>query len=276
MIRWIGQVVALPLQALEFMVSIVPVINPFPLCRAIWALTKDPVYAQKLIVHFVKQEGIDSARFFAEKAFAVCPDGAIAGVIGQLELQLGEIPDNAIGWLRRAKENPNLKNPDGLLGLEISLSRQVEEMDCAAIVKTVLSRNDLPINLTQLALFVQAHLLLKAEQWDQALQIADQILSIQEVPLARWIRWVVYSATQQQQPAQREFHLFSHKNSGPLYDALLASGYFYLGQVDRCREHLLKARQAGIPDRLIRMTNPDLARSLAELPLQTETPEAAS
>jgi hypothetical protein len=276
MMRWLGQLVALPLKVLLIVVSIVPVFDRLPLYRAIWALTGDPHYGRNLILLLAQRKGMEAARSLAEEAFAACPDGSIAAMIGQIELEAACDPDRAVAWMVRAKEYPGLINPDGLLPLELSLSHLAPGIDCSTIVESILVRNDLPMNLTLLAMITKAQLFLKAGQWDPALQIADRVLSINEVPLAHWIRWVVYSATQRSQLAQREFQQISSKSLGPLYDAILASGYLYLGDAGRCREQLLKIRQAGIPDRLIRLADPNLAGPLSELPPMVESTEAAS
>jgi hypothetical protein len=51
-----------------------------------------------------------------------------------------------------------------------------------------------------------------------------------------------------------------------MYNALIARGYLFLGDQERCREHLFKFRQSGAPDRILLVTDPDLAKPLSELP----------
>jgi tetratricopeptide (TPR) repeat protein len=274
--RWLGQLVAIPLTALEFLTSIVPIIDRFPIWRAIWALTRNPEYAQKLILGHINRSGLDAGRAFAEEAFNICPDGSIAAVIGSFEFHMSENPETALAWLRRARNHPDLQNSDGLLSLELLLSEQYPEMDCGAIVESILSRNDLPMNLTLLALFYKSKMLLKAGQWEAALEIADRILLINEATLAHWVRWTACSALGQSRQAQQELQRFSPKNLGNMFDVFLASGYLYLGDIEKCREHLLRARQAGVPGRAIQRVNPELVGILSELPPQNESSEAAS
>ena len=119
MMRWLGQLVALPLKVLLILVSIVPVFDRLPLYKAIWALTRDPYYGRNLILLLAQKQNLNAARSFAEEAFAVCPDGSIAAMIGQLELDTGFNPERAAMWLQRAQDHPDLGNPDGLLLLEL-------------------------------------------------------------------------------------------------------------------------------------------------------------
>jgi tetratricopeptide (TPR) repeat protein len=276
MIQWLGQLVALPLKVLLILVSIVPVFDRLPLYRAIWALTRDPYYARNLILLLAQRRGMEAARSFAEEAFAACPDGSIAAMIGQLELDAALDLDRALSWQRRARKYPGLRNPDGLLLLELFLGSHIPNLDIHRIVESILARNDLSMDLTRMALFAKAQLDLKAGRWDQALQIANHVLSISEIPLAHWILWVAYSALQEPQLVSREFQRLSLKTLGPLYDAIMARGYLYLGDRNRCREHLLRCRQAGIPDGILLLNEPDLAGPLAELPPVSESSEVPS
>lgn len=276
MIRWLGQLVALPLKVLLILVSIVPVFDRLVLFRAIWALTRDPYYGRNLILLLAQKQGLDAARSFAEEAFAVCPDGSIAAMIGQLELEAALDLDRSLAWQRRAREYPGLRNPDGLLLLELSLGNHVPNLNIGRIIESILSRNDLSMDHTRIALIMKAQVDLKAGRWDNAGLIAERLLSVSEVPLAHWILWVVYSGLQETDCAAYEFQRFSANMLGPLHDAIIASGYLYLGDSNRCREHLLKCRQAGIPDRILLLHNPDLARPLSELPPMAESTEAAS
>jgi hypothetical protein len=237
MMRWLGQLVALPLKVLLIVVSIVPVFDRLPLYKAIWALTRDPYYARNLILLLAHRKGLASARLLAEEAFAACPDGSIAAMIGQIELEAACDPGRAAAWLNRAKEYPGLKNPDGLLPLELSLSPLDPNKDSCEIVDSILARKDLSMDLTRMALITKAQQDLKAGQWDRALQIADQLLAVSDIPLAHWIRWVGYSAVQEPAIAEREFQRLSANTLGPLFDAIIASGYLYLGDRMRCREH---------------------------------------
>jgi hypothetical protein len=276
MIRWLGQLVALPLKVLLILVSIVPVFDRLPLYKAIWALTRDPYYGRNLILLLAQRRGMEAARSLAEEVFTACPDGSIAAMIGQIELEAACDPGRAAAWLNRAKEYPGLKNPDGLLPLELSLSPLVPGLDCHRVVDSILARNDVSMDLTRVALITKAQQDLKAGQWDRALQIADQLLAVSDIPLAHWIRWVGYSASREPALAAQEFQRLSASTLGPLFDAIMASGYLCLGDKDRCRGHLLKCRQAGIPDRIVQMNDPDLAGLLAQLPPVVESTEAAS
>lgn len=276
MIRWLGQLVALPLKVLLILASIVPIFDRLPLYRAIWALTHDPYYGRNLILLLAQRQGLDAARSFAEEAFAACPDGSIAAMIGQLEAEAALDLDRALAWLRHAREYPGLRNPDGLLLLELFLSNHIPNLDPNRVIESILSRTDLSMDLTRVALITKAQLDLKAGQWDRALQTADQMLAVSEVPLAHWIRWIVYSASQEPALAEQEFRQLSANTLGPLFDAIMARGYLFLGDRNRCREHLLKCRQSGIPDRILLLNEPDLAGPLSELPPMAESTEAAS
>ncbi|NLH15936.1 MAG: hypothetical protein GX455_05105 [Phycisphaerae bacterium] len=276
MIRWLGQLVALPLKILLIVVSIVPIFDRLVLYRAIWALTGDPYYARNLVLLLAQRQGLETARTFAEEAFIACPDGSIAAMIGQLELDLGFDPDRAAMWLHRAKEHPDLGNPDGLLLLELSLSQHFPEMDRGRIVESILNRRDVSMDLTRVALLVQAQLDLKAGQWDKAGLTAERLLAISEVPPAHWILWVAYSGLHETDYAAYEFQQLSSTTLGPLYQAIIASGYHLLGDASRCREHLLECRKAGIPDRYILWNDPDLIGPLTELGPQMESSETVS
>jgi len=276
MMRWLGQLVVLPLKLLLIVVSIIPVFDRLPLYKAIWALTRDPYYGRNLILLLAHRKGLEAARSLAEEAFIACPDGSIAAMIGQIELEAACDPDRATAWLDRANEYPGLKNPDGLLPLELSLSPLVPNLDCRRVVDSILARKDLSMDLTRVALITKAQLDLKAGQWDRALQIADQLLAVSDIPRAHWIRWVAYSASQEPAVAAQEFQRLSANTLGPLFDAIMASGYMYLGDRMRCREHLLKCRQAGVLDYIVQMNDPDLAGPLAELPPVSESSEVPS
>jgi hypothetical protein len=274
MIRWLGQLVALPLKVLLIVVSIIPVFDRLALYKAIWALTRDPYYGRNLILLLAQRQGLDAARAFAEEAFAACPDGSIAAMIGQLELEAACDPGRAAAWLDRAQSYPGLKNPDGLLPLVLSLSPLLSGLDCRGVVDSILARNDLSMDLTRVALITKAQQDLKAGQWDNAGLIAERLLAISEV------RWPTGSVGRifslRRRTMSREFQQLTPNNLGHLYHAIIASGYHLLGNADQCREHLLECRKAEIPDRYILLNDPDLAGPLSELPPQMETQEAAS
>ncbi len=265
MIRFLGNLVALPLQLLLVIVSIVPIVDRQTLIRALWYLTRRPGYACSLILLAAQRQGIDAARQVAEQAFAICPDGSIIATIGQIELQAGFYLDRAAGWLQRARQAPALLDPDALLLFMLQLSDHIPNLSTQALVDGILSRNDLPMDLSRTALGIRAELALRQQRWAEAEDIAERILSIEDHPTGRWIFWVAAAGRQDAQEAQRQFQLIPRILLGNQYPILIANGYLYLGDLFQCHKYLRQALDAGVSEHRIRLHNPTLAEQVPYL-----------
>lgn len=159
-----------------------------------------------------------------------------------------------------AKEN-GYENPELLLQLELVLSDFFNEYDRVAVTEEILARRDLPAQVTLSALVSKANGFLEQQSWGEAEQIAERILSIQEQPDARMIKWVTCTAGGKRTCADEHLKRAQTQMPSPVFDMLLAQGWLFLGQVEGAMECLCRVDTSAL--RLQRSKSPlgVLARS---------------
>ena len=126
--------------------------------------------------------------------------------------------------------------------MELFLAEHLEDYDYPDVIEKILRRNDLPGQITRDALLGKAKLLLKTQQWDQAEVIADRILSIEENPNARWVKWVTTTARGDQIKAEAELKLTKGKMPAEALRGFMILGWLYMDDTNRANQ-LLKEFQ---------------------------------
>jgi hypothetical protein len=157
-------------------------------------LTAEAADGASVIVLAARGRGLDAGRQRAEAIFARRPDEQVAAAIGWMEASEARDLAAAAQWIERCRQ-AGCEDGPALLQLELSLSEHLEDYDYPELIERILSRNDLPGNITRDALLGKAKLLLRARQWDRAQEIAGRILAIEEHAIARWVAWVTAVAT---------------------------------------------------------------------------------
>ena len=239
MLRFLGKLAAVPVRMLANLAALVTFIDAEPLWTAAWKLGRKPQDGANWLFLKYSKYGLEAARELAKKILPRTKSCVFASAIAFIEYH-NRNPKAACLWADTAKK-VGYEEPETLLLLELILSDILEEYDSPQIVEQILSRNDLPGNVTLHALIVKANSLLDLQKWDQAEKIADRILAIQEQNDARIIKWVV--SLQRDDKAQADEHLQKARGKLPnsAFYPIIAQGLLCLGRKKEAMERLCKA-----------------------------------
>jgi hypothetical protein len=227
MFDFIFSILAQPVRFIAFLVAMSRIANPLALLRLAWDLGRDPQDAANIITITSAMHGIEAARDSARAMFDKTLDASIMASLAWREVQQGGNVRQARKWYDLAVEN-GVINLESLLPLKLFLSTHYNEFDKAATLEEILARNDLPMEFTRAAMLDKAAMLLKQKQWDEASEIADRVLAVEDHPHATWIKWVVTLAANE--GSATTLQALVEKQAPPGYaPLLLALGYLYTG-----------------------------------------------
>lgn len=243
MTRFFGRLIAVPIRLFAGVASLVTIFDPTSLWSACWKLSRDVGDGGKLLVLMVRKYGVSSIRGTAEKMLEEARDCQLAATMGFIEFGYREDIESVNRWVRMAREK-GYKNPELLLQLELVLSDFFDEYDRAAIVEEILGRNDLPAQVTLVALISKANGFLEKRRWGEAEQIAERILSIQEQPVARMIKWVTCTAEGKRTCADEHLKRAQGQMPSAVFEMLLAQGWLFIGQAGKAMEYLCRVGTA--------------------------------
>lgn len=235
--KFFGRIAAVPVRMAAQLASLVTVIDQLPLWSVCWKLSRNAQDGSKLLMQIAPKRGLMSARKLAEQMLAETQDCETAYTIGLLEYMYRQEFDSVEKWVRLAKEN-GYKNPESLLYLELVLSNYNPAFDREEIVERILSRNDLPAHVTLGALFEKMDGYLERQQWDEAEEIADRILGIQEQTNPRLAKWVVNAAKGNTQAAEQHYLKAKSKIPEERFNIIAAGYSLFLGRIDQAMECL--------------------------------------
>lgn len=238
--RLVGRFVAVPIRTLAELLEIVAVFDTLALRRVCWKLTQGVEDGKNLIVLVCRKHGVKHVRAVAEEILAETKDSEIAATMGALEYSFGHDVRRANGWLRMAKEN-GYKNQEMLLHLELLLSNFFEDYESEEIIEEILSRKDLPAGATLTALVWKAHRFLEEQRWEEADQVAERILGVQEQADAQIVKWVVSMKRGDKAQADKHFDRGKGKLPEGVFNYVVAGGWLCLGEVGKAMEWLYKS-----------------------------------
>jgi len=241
MSRLVGKLIAVLIRLIADVVDFLKIADPTSLRSITWKFSNDPEDGAKLLILVCRKRGIVRAREMAEEMIAQANDSLLAATMSWLEIQFGQGVEALKKWIEQAKKI-QAKRQELLLSLELYLSERSLEYDAAEIIEAILARNDLPMDFSRHALLEKAKLFLQAHQWDRASQLADRILDLEELPFARWIKWV---------DATDAFLL-----------SMTALGWFYVGDITQTMKLMHQAENTGakfeyISNQLTKLANSD-------------------
>lgn len=220
----------------------------------IWCISGDASDGNNVVVLTAQKKGIIAARQKAEVILDKTRDSLIAATMGFVEIHFCNDINAADGWIHKAKEL-ECKNPELLLRLELLLSDVIEEYDTEQIIDETLSRNDLPMDYTRTALIVRVERFLGGRLWDEADEILDKMLCIEENYEVCFPKWVTCMAKGEH--VQAEIYMEKMKGKVPegQLRVRLATGWIYLGDISRAMQYLKMAEQTGMKASTINMSN---------------------
>jgi hypothetical protein len=254
MIGFFRQLLAAPLRLLLWLLGFVPVIDRRIVSELIWRISGDPADGNSVVVLTAQKKGIIAARQKADAILNKTQDALIATTMGFVEIHLCNDISAANGWIYKAKEQ-QCKNTELLLRLKLLLSDVVEEYNTTEIVDEILSRNDLPMDYTRTALIVRIERFLGSRLWDEADEVLDRMLCIEENYEICFPKWVTCMAKDDH--VQAELYLKKMKNKVPegQLRLRLATGWIYLGDKNRAMQCLKMAERAGMKATIISQSN---------------------
>lgn len=256
MTRFFGRLVAVPIRLLADAASLVTIFDPTSLWSACWKLSRSAGDGGKLLVLMARKYGVASVRETAEKMLEETRDCQLAVTMGFIEFGYREDIESVNRWVKLAREK-GYRNPELLLALELALGEFVEGYDKPQIAEQILARNDLPAEVTLRALLVRALWLLEQQRWDEAEQIADKVLCIQEQGNARIIKWAACHKRAEHACGEIHFQKARQLLSPAIFNFMVAQGWFYMGQPKEAMEYLYQAKKRGI---MLERLNSDVAR----------------
>ncbi len=237
MITFIRHLIAAPVRLLAWANSFLRVFDPLKAAEAIWFLTGEAADGASVIDLAARSKGLDAARQRAEAIFARRPDEEVAAAIGWMEASEGRNLTAAAQWIERCRE-AGCEDGPSLLQLELSLSEHLEDYDYPELIERILSRNDLPGNITRDALLGKAKLLLRDRQWDRAQEIAERILAIEDHAVARWVGWVTAVAAGDDEAARTHYAQAAAGLQPEVFLGYEALGWLYVGDEEKAAEVL--------------------------------------
>ncbi len=237
MITFIRHLIAAPVRLLAWANSFLHVFDQARLAEALWFLTGDAADGANVIVLTARSKGLDAGRQRAEAIFARRPDEQVAAAIGWVEASEGGDLTAAAQWIERCRQ-AGCEDGPALLQLELSLSEHLEGYDYPELIERILSRNDLPGNITRDALVGKAKLLLRDRQWDRAREIAERILVIEEHAIARWVAWVTAVAAGDDEAGRTQYTQAAAGMRPEVFLGYEALGWLYVGDEKKAAEVL--------------------------------------
>ena len=264
MVQFLRDLLAAPFRVLAFLFGHVPVFNPLAFYRIVWRLSGDSDTGREMLIRTHEHKGLEAAESLAEILMAERPDAMIALVIGGINLYKAADATRAQGWIDKAR---SLKCRDEalLLWLEAAISDFIQPKRLERILDAILSRNDLPGAYTQMALFRQAELCLRNQEWDKAEAICDRICKIDKAAAAEWYYYVVDVARRYHEDEAILSRIFDKVDGHKHYLRNHAIFCWYLGAYNQSLNSLKLAYDNGITEVEIRNFNPAFARFIASL-----------
>ncbi len=255
MISFLKKLAAVPIRTLAGLLGLLRIFDTARLWSACWKLSRNPEDATKLLAAVSQTKGPDAAASLAAKIVEEAKACDTAAMVACIELMNGNL-DAAHNWIKLA-EDKNYKNPEHLLLVKLLLSDYHPEYDKRKITEQVLSRNDLPMTITHLALINKAFILLEEKENEEAEKTADRILGICEDPCARIVKWAICLVNNKSLEA--EIHLKKARQKRPprLLNPLIAQACLCTGDIDAAMEWLY---QAGELDYKITASNSPVGR----------------
>lgn len=211
----------------------------------------------KLLFLTYQQEGIDSARASAANLLEQTRHSNIATTIGYLEISSGNT-EAARDWINQAGRL-ECESPEMMLGLELFIAEDDSESEI--LISQILARDDLPMEFTRNALTRKMWKLAEKRDWEQAEQISNRILGVEENVDARLIKWMGCESRQQHAQAEKHLAFAQSKLPEPVFNMLMAQGWLFLDNPDKAMEWTYKAEQSGIKINELDSEIGDLARS---------------
>lgn len=245
MITFIRHLVAVPLKLLLWVCGFVPLFDKLSLMEKIFFLTGDANDGNMVIYLTGQKEGIDAARAKAEKMLERCPSAKISYAIAVLEMNNNPDCVAAVKWVDAAWDN-ELADGHVLYVLQLYFSYALDNYDREAIVDKMLACNYLPVDHTHRAMTEKMDILLEKQQWADAEEIADKMLSIRGDAGASIAKWIVCLARQDERQANEHLAVAGSKLTEDMFHLQVGQGYLYLGDRARAMEALHKAVKAGL------------------------------
>ena len=238
------QLVAAPVRLVAWVNGFIQIIDRRKLAEIVWFLTREANDGANVISLTSATKGVQEARQRGEEIFSLRPAEQVAAAMGWIEAgQCRDLPA-ALRWVERSRE-AGCEDSYSILQLELFLSEHLEGCDHVAVIDRILIRNDLPGSVTRDALLGRARMHLKQQQWDEAGEIAEKILRIEENGSARWVRWVIRIAAGEMENARIQIELAGRKIRPEVLRGLVTLGWLCLGEDSRALEVLQKCRREG-------------------------------
>jgi hypothetical protein len=260
--KLVRQALTAPVKLVLFVCSFFPKVNQLPLIGMVWRIGREPEFAWRYIGLIGAKKGIEAAREMADKVFNECPTDRVAGMMGTLEYNQYNLT-GAKDWLEKGKKCPE-NNPELLLWLELNLAEHLSEYNMQEVIMRILSRNDLSMSCSRLAMLTQAEIFLRSAKWDEADAILERILRIEDMPSIRWMKWTIAKARGDEIEAERQLKLASTKIHKKVPNIYLAIGWYYLGDIGKTQQYLTMAQEDGFTKQKIIQINPEL-KSVLEM-----------
>lgn len=241
MVAFIKNLIAVPIRMLAKAAGLVTFVDETSLWSAVWKLCHNPYDGIPLLMLTYKRDGIEAARRMAEEMLPEAESCVLVSAIGSIEYSCNDF-EAVNKWVKMARDG-DYKEPEWLLHLELFLSNYLEEYDSETVAEQILSRSDLPMLITLAALIKKANSFLDKQMWDQAEEIAERILSIQEQNDARLVKWVTCLRRGEQTEADEHFAKARGKLPDAVFAVLVAQGWLFMGEVGKAMEWLYKAEK---------------------------------
>ncbi len=234
MFRFFGKLLATPLRLVGYGMNLFRAEPSLWLWRTTWQLSNNPDDASNYIGVAARRKGIEFARQQATRVIEKCRDSKIALTMGWLEIQSGGGADHAAEWVNLARKEA-LEREQLLLQLDLYLARDNEEK-AERVVEQILSRRDVPMELTRSALWSRGWKMAEQERFEQVEQIADKILAVEEHYEGRILKWMSLAARGEDVLASQQLELARRTMPSQMFEMVVGQGWLMLGREDKAAD----------------------------------------
>lgn len=241
MISFLRELLALPLKLVYEVLKRLRVSpqTQLALIQWIWKVGREIEWAHWYLIYSWYLQGKEKARGIAAELLLQEKNAYIACYIGDLEFHAGKDIESAKQWIRKAEEM-ECSHLEGLLYLKLQMSGAVAEYNDGRLVQKILERNDLPMEATRFALLMKAQQFIQRKKWDQADEVLDSMLQVENHHEIHIYKWITSLAREDTQTAQKYLDKAQKAYNKEHLCLKQAIGFYWLGRFDQAREYLMK------------------------------------
>jgi len=238
-ISFLKQMVVFPVRMVAETASLLSFVDATPFWSTSYKLSGEAQDGSKLLIRWLNKHGLEATRKLAEQMLERTADCEIAAMMAWIEYSLRQDWRSVAYWVEAAKQR-GYKNSQMLLRIELLLAEYVGTYDLQDVADKILQRDDLPGDMSVMAMIAKAHWLMGKQQWQQAEKLAERILAIQEYGPARIIKWAACTSRGDEVGGEQQIEIARSKIAPQDLNLHMAVAWSAMGMAEQAMENLCK------------------------------------